>query len=141
VQMKKLMRLQESLNQWKAKIGANSKECEERNKLLRAEKEQILRHFHELKAKMNRAREREAARLQTLCLRSSKCLKELATAQGRAENILKLAELNRKLETEREKVIPFYPTPTEETGAVPEVRDGGVGRGGEGGGGLVCRAF
>ena len=36
---------------WRMKIASNVKECEERNRLLRDERDQISRHFQELKVR------------------------------------------------------------------------------------------
>ena len=53
------------------------------------------------------------------CLRSGNAEKDLGSKQELAEQILKLAELCRKMETEQEKVLPFLPTlpqPNDEEG-------------------------
>merc|ERR1711988_818254 len=113
-QMRKLQRLQDSLAHWKTKIANNQRECEERNKALREEKEAIARHFQELKGRMNRFREQEGRRLQQLTINSEKAIQGLEKRMERVEKILKLAELNRKMETEREKVLPFYQSSVEE---------------------------
>ena len=57
---------------------------------------------------MNTMRDNERKNLRELTLTSSKVLKDLKTKVEKAEQIIKLAEMNRKLETEREKIIPFY---------------------------------
>eukprot|EP00735_Rhodelphis_limneticus_P007283 TRINITY_DN1979_c0_g1::TRINITY_DN1979_c0_g1_i1::g.23125::m.23125 TRINITY_DN1979_c0_g1::TRINITY_DN1979_c0_g1_i1::g.23125 ORF type:complete len:513 (-),score=165.76,sp/A8JB22/CCD65_CHLRE/51.73/6e-148,NYD-SP28_assoc/PF14775.1/3.2e+03,NYD-SP28_assoc/PF14775.1/6.3e+03,NYD-SP28_assoc/PF14775.1/2.5e+03,NYD-SP28_assoc/PF14775.1/2.5e+03,NYD-SP28_assoc/PF14775.1/4.8e-11,NYD-SP28/PF14772.1/7.2e-06,NYD-SP28/PF14772.1/1.5e+04,NYD-SP28/PF14772.1/1.5e+04,Cas_GSU0054/PF09609.5/0.02,GIDA/PF01134.17/2.8e+02,GIDA/ len=117
-QMKRLQKLQESLANWKLKIANNAKECEERNRLLREEKDQIARHFQELKGQMNRFRDSEQKRLTELTIHSHACISELKRKLKLAENILKISELNRKLETEREKILPFYnSTPLDEEDA------------------------
>mmetsp|Transcript_6692 Transcript_6692/g.15423 ORF Transcript_6692/g.15423 Transcript_6692/m.15423 type:complete len:512 (-) Transcript_6692:106-1641(-) len=119
-QFKKVQRSQEGLANWKTKIASNVKECEERNRLLREEKEQISAHFQDMKQRMNKMRDEQAARLQDMSIKSRHCIQECNKQKKRAENILLLAELNRKLETEREKVIPFYPTPMDEDSSIPE---------------------
>ena len=45
MQMRKLQRLQDSLAHWKAKLASNQRECDERNRALREEKDAISRHF------------------------------------------------------------------------------------------------
>ncbi|KAJ3407891.1 hypothetical protein CcCBS67573_g04761 [Chytriomyces confervae] len=107
-QMKKLVKLQETIAHFKAKLSNNAKEYEERNKTLREEKEAIQAHFQALKRRMNMFRKNEHSRLTDLTLLSSKVLKELQVKVDKAEMIIKLAEMNRKLETEKEKVVPFY---------------------------------
>merc|ERR1719446_480234 len=123
-QMRKLQRLQDSLAHWKQKLATNQRECEERNKAMKDEKDAIYKHFQELKGRMNKFRETEARRLQELTINSQSSIKALKTKLERAERILKLAELTRKLETEREKVLPFYESSVdEETKAAADTAD------------------
>ena len=63
---------------------------------------------------MNKFREREAMRLQELTVNSQAAIKSLDGRRDKAEKILKLAEISRKYETEREKVLPFYDSSVEE---------------------------
>jgi len=107
-QMRKLQRLQDTINQLRAKMQQNSRECEERNKQLREEREHVQKHFQELKAEMNHCRERERSQLTTLTLQSNAAIKKLSTVAKKGELILRNAEMCRKLETEEEKVLPFY---------------------------------
>lgn len=107
-QMRKLQRISDNIAQLKSKMGANSKECEERNRQLRGEREGMLAHFQELKGQMNRLRESERERLTKLTLESNAAIKELKRKADKGERILRLAEMCRKLETEEEKVLPFY---------------------------------
>ena len=120
-QLKRLQRLQDTLAHWRMKIASNVKECEERNRLMREEKEQISRHFQELKARMNKMRDEQGARLRDLGIQSRKCVTTLEAQKTRAETILRYAELNRKMETDREKVLPFHPfTVSVEDNSVPD---------------------
>ena len=57
----------------------NSRECEERNKQLREEREHVQKHFQELKAEMNHCREQERTQLTTLTLQSNAAIKKLNT--------------------------------------------------------------
>ena len=81
---------------------------------MRAEKDAIFGHFQELKGRMNKFREAEGRRLQELVINSQASIAALQAKLEKAERILKLAELARKLETEREKVLPFYESSVEE---------------------------
>ncbi|KAI9309711.1 coiled-coil domain-containing protein 65-like protein, partial [Zopfochytrium polystomum] len=108
LQMKKLLKLQETISHYKTKLQNNSKDFDERFKALKEEKEAIQVHFQALKRKMNNFREAEHQRLTDLTLMSSKTIKELESKVDRAEKIIKLAEMNRKFETEHEKILPFY---------------------------------
>ncbi|KAJ8312698.1 hypothetical protein KUTeg_010071 [Tegillarca granosa] len=107
-QMRKLQRIGDQIAVLKAKMVANAKECEERNKQLKEEREGMLAHFQDLKAQMNKLRDAERDKLTKLTLESNAAIKELKRQQEKVETILKLAEMSRKLETEEEKVLPFY---------------------------------
>ena len=97
MQMRKLQRLQDSLAHWKTKLASNGRECDERNRALREEKDAISRHFQELKSRMNKFRESEGRRLQELVINAQSALKALQAKLEKAERILRLAELARKL--------------------------------------------
>ena len=113
-QMRRLQRLQDSLAHWKNKLATNARKCEDRNKAMKTEKEAIFGHFQELKGRMNKFREREAMRLQELTINSQAAIGSLKGRLEKAERIIKLGELTRVRETEREKVLPFYETSIEE---------------------------
>jgi hypothetical protein len=98
---------EESLANWRAKWLNNLRECEERNKQLVHEKNVLAKHFKSLKGKMQRFRDSERKRLNELVKMSKETRDVLEDKLSRAKRILKLAELNRKMETEREKVLPF----------------------------------
>ncbi|GAQ79671.1 hypothetical protein KFL_000350250 [Klebsormidium nitens] len=108
--MRKLIRLHEQIAQWRTKMATSSREWEQRNKALKDEKDMMVKHYQELKSKMNRMRQAEHERLKQLSLYSGEAIKELERKLEQAERILKLAELNRKMETEQEKILPFDPT-------------------------------
>ncbi|EKX35168.1 hypothetical protein GUITHDRAFT_80038, partial [Guillardia theta CCMP2712] len=109
-QMKRLLRLQDNLALWRAKIASNTEESVKRNSLLKKEKESLQEHFNRTKLAMNRMREEQATILKQLSVECNDCDKTLSSNIALAERILNTAELNRKLETEREKVVPFYPS-------------------------------
>merc|ERR1712054_80066 len=100
-------RLQESLQHWRTKISNNMKEAEARNKALKEEKEKVVGHYQELKGRMTGVREAEDRRLTELTLNSRKAITDLTDKLNLAEKITRLGELNRKMMTEREKVMPF----------------------------------
>ncbi|RHY29354.1 hypothetical protein DYB32_005206, partial [Aphanomyces invadans] len=108
IKIRKIERLQANLTHWRTKIAQNVRECTERNKALEEEKGQIGNHFQSLKAKMNRMRDDHKKRLTTLSHNARETKRKLTDQQELAERILKLGELARKLETEREQVLPFY---------------------------------
>eukprot|EP00002_Diphylleia_rotans_P003339 TRINITY_DN1227_c0_g1_i4.p1 TRINITY_DN1227_c0_g1~~TRINITY_DN1227_c0_g1_i4.p1 ORF type:complete len:414 (-),score=100.73 TRINITY_DN1227_c0_g1_i4:156-1397(-) len=109
-QMKKLQKLQDQTTHWKTKMANNVAECEARNRALKEEKDAIVAHYQELKSRMNRFRDEQGKRLTELTTNSGECIKKLQSRIEKGEKILKLSEMNRKLETEREKVLPFYPS-------------------------------
>ena len=90
------------------KIQQNKKDCEERNSQVRKERDQIMTHYHDLKRAMNTTREKEEKRLGDLTTNSKACMDKLKEYEKLGIKILKTAELCRKLETEKEKVLPFY---------------------------------
>ncbi|KAH9525692.1 Dynein regulatory complex subunit 2 [Bulinus truncatus] len=108
LQMRKLQRISDQIAAFRAKLSANAKESEEKNKLLKEEREKMQRHFHELKAQMNKVRENERDKLTKITLESNAAIKEITRQKEKGELILRLAEMCRKLETEEEKVLPFY---------------------------------
>jgi len=68
---------QDTIASLRAKMQQNSRECEERNRQLREERERVQKHFQLLKNDMNAAREQERARLTTLTLQSNDAIKKL----------------------------------------------------------------
>jgi len=57
---------------------------------------------------MAKTRDKEERRLGDLTMNSKACMDTLNDFQKLGSKILKTAELCRKLETEKEKVLPFY---------------------------------
>eukprot|EP00401_Gymnodinium_catenatum_P083262 CAMPEP_0117607492 /NCGR_PEP_ID=MMETSP0784-20121206/80289_1 /TAXON_ID=39447 /ORGANISM="" /LENGTH=484 /DNA_ID=CAMNT_0005410673 /DNA_START=127 /DNA_END=1581 /DNA_ORIENTATION=+ len=106
--LRQVERMQASIQHWKLKISQNRQECEERNQALRTERDHIAKHFQELKAKMNSFRSDQKKRLADLTLNARNCITSLKDQLALAEKIVKTAELCRKFETEREKVLPLY---------------------------------
>ncbi|PRP75276.1 hypothetical protein PROFUN_15824 [Planoprotostelium fungivorum] len=104
---RKLQRLQRNLNHWRTKMANNVRECEQRNKSLKEEKDNIQHHFQALKARMNKLREKFGVRLSELTKNTNSTIKSLESKLQLVERILALSEMNLKLETEKEKVMPF----------------------------------
>jgi dynein regulatory complex subunit 2 len=108
LKIRKIERLQSSIAHWRTKIAQNVKECTERNRALEEEKNAISGHYQKLKARMNRMRDDHKRRLADLSNNARNAKKSLDDQLGLAERIISLGELVRKLETERERVLPFY---------------------------------
>ena len=113
--VKNIDRLKNSIAYWRSKGNQNTRECNARNTALLKEKEKIQKHYQDLKIKMQQFREDQAKRLTELTVNSKKCSDLLKDDQKLGEKILKTAELCRKLETEKEKVLPFYKNDPEST--------------------------
>jgi hypothetical protein len=117
--MKEIGKLRDSNQAMQLKHEQNKKECGERNDKLLSEKMSILKHYRDLKGKMAQFREEEGRRLSNLTKNSKACMDTLKGYQKLGERILKTAELCRKLETEREKVLPFYEAETDNIEDIP----------------------
>ncbi len=139
---RKLQRLQDALNHWRyilfysllpfahfqyrAKLTTNMRECEERNRALKEEKDAVAAHFQELKGKMNRFRETQQKRLVTLTKHVDCTLRELNQKVQKAEKILALSEMNSKMETEEEGLLSLRPAITQTVlGQQEEEKEGG----------------
>jgi hypothetical protein len=93
---------------WQLKIEQNDREFTQRNSELNTEKMKIYNHYKKLKQNMNKQRDEKERHIGMLAMNSLKCMETLRDYQSLGEKILKTAELCRKLETEKEKVLPFY---------------------------------
>ncbi|XP_010128848.1 PREDICTED: coiled-coil domain-containing protein 65, partial [Chlamydotis macqueenii] len=108
MQAKKLQKLQDLITATKGRIKAHLQMREEQIRYAREEKERVLRQLQDLKSEMNRARVKAHGSLARLTVQSSAALKTLAQVVEKAQQILRLAEMCHRLETEEEKVLPFY---------------------------------
>lgn len=90
-----------------AKIGQNATESEERNRLLKEQRDHMSSQFQSLKVQLNAQRERQRQMLCRLTVQSNEALKHLRSVAEQGERLLRLAELCRKFECEAEKVLPF----------------------------------
>ncbi|KAM9265019.1 LOW QUALITY PROTEIN: dynein regulatory complex subunit 2 [Morus bassanus] len=109
-QATKLRKLQDAVTATKGQLAAHLQESEEQNQRAREEKERVLRQLQELKSEMNQARAKAHGSLARLTVQSNAALTALARVVEKAQRILRLAEMCRRLETEQEKVLPFYPS-------------------------------
>eukprot|EP01064_Diplonema_japonicum_P012430 TRINITY_DN19898_c0_g1_i2.p1 TRINITY_DN19898_c0_g1~~TRINITY_DN19898_c0_g1_i2.p1 ORF type:complete len:507 (+),score=200.97 TRINITY_DN19898_c0_g1_i2:61-1521(+) len=106
-QMRRILKLQEMIANWKANLANNIKECEERNKAMKEEKEMTAKHFKELKHRMQRWRKQQEDKLNRLVAQARETKASLEGNSERAKRVLRLSELCRALETERERVLNF----------------------------------
>eukprot|EP01061_Rhynchopus_euleeides_P042127 TRINITY_DN73552_c0_g1_i1.p1 TRINITY_DN73552_c0_g1~~TRINITY_DN73552_c0_g1_i1.p1 ORF type:complete len:521 (+),score=211.77 TRINITY_DN73552_c0_g1_i1:338-1900(+) len=107
-QMRRILKLQEMIANWKANLANNIKECEERNKAMKEEKEMTAKHFKELKHKMQRWRKLQEDKLNRLVAQARDTKSSLEKGSEKAKRVLRLSELCRTLETERERVLSFH---------------------------------
>ena len=101
------------ISHWRRKIKNNERESREGNERLRQEKENLSLHFRELKQTMATFRTAEGRKLAEISVAYDTAIKEMEEKMKLAEKILKYAEMTRKLETEREHVMPFPKSITE----------------------------
>jgi hypothetical protein len=107
LQEEKIIRLAAQISHWRRKIRNNERESQEANDRLKQEKENLSLHFRELKATMAQFRVLENRKLAEISVAYDNAIKGLEEKLKLAEKILKYAEVTRKLETEREQVLPF----------------------------------
>jgi len=117
--MKKISRIQKKTEVQVGKIAAMEKEFFTRNECLTKEKNAIFNNFSDLKNKMGKFRDGERKKLTELVLNSKTSVENLKELANLGEKILKTAELCRRLETEKEKVVPFYESTIDEN-EIPE---------------------
>lgn len=120
-QQRQINRLKEQAAFLTLKIQQNKKECEERNSRVKKERDQIVQHYHDLKKTMTISRDKEEKRLGDLTMNSKACMDTLKDYERLGIKILKTAELCRKLETEKEKVLPFYQSDEVTLDEVPDI--------------------
>jgi hypothetical protein len=106
-QQEQIIRLAAQISHWRRKIRNNEKESQEANDRLRQEKENLSLHFRELKATMAQFRVLEHRKLAEISVAYDTAINSLQEKLKLAEKILKYAEMTRKLETEREQIMPF----------------------------------
>ena len=95
------------ISHWRRKIKNNARESKEANDRLRTEKENLSQHFRQLKDTMAQFRTNEARKLAEISVAFEDAINNLTEKLKLAERILKYAEMTRKLETEKEQVLPF----------------------------------
>lgn len=97
----------------RTKMATNVRECEERNRALKEEKDAVAAHFQELKGRMNRFREGQQRKLVTLTKQVDSGLRDISKKVTKAERVLSASEMNTRLETEEEALLSLRPQLTE----------------------------
>jgi hypothetical protein len=98
---KTLDKQNEELKQLKLKIKQNTEDWEIKNESLKKEKEKIMQSYKDLKEKLTLYRYNQKEKLKKLVKNSWDCQTKLNDYIKTAEKILKMAEICRRLETER----------------------------------------
>lgn len=106
--VRKLARLHEQIQSYKQSLQIQKDDFEEQNKALKREKETILIKFQHLKAEMSVNRDAPREALTRLTVESKQTVDKLKSRLAKATSMLKLADSARRLETQEEKVLPFY---------------------------------
>ncbi|GET89920.1 hypothetical protein, conserved [Leishmania tarentolae] len=104
-QLRKIEKLQTSVASWRTNIARNAKEWESRNSGIEAERDATLAHLKRLKGKMQRWRELQSKALVELVKEANATEEALQETSKRASRILRLVELCKPMETEREQVL------------------------------------
>ncbi|KAI1891150.1 hypothetical protein AGOR_G00161940 [Albula goreensis] len=107
-QMKKLQKMQELCAALRARMGTNQQEGEAAARGLRVVKETVTNKRRELKTQMGSIRAQHRNDLLNLTVQSSAATKKLQDVTSKGEKLIRLAGTCRKVETERERVEPFY---------------------------------
>ena len=108
MQMRKIQTLTDNINSLKAKLALNTKESLETNNSIKENRDTMNAHHHELKSQMKLMQDTMRKKLTVLSKQSSKSIECLTKQQEKAGQILRFAEMCRVLETEEEKILPFY---------------------------------
>ena len=105
---KKVEKHFENLKQLKLKIKQNNEDWDKKNDSLKKEKERVMMSYRILKNKLIAFRNMQREKLKKLVKNSWDCVTKLKNNIKLAEKILKLAEISRRLEIQREKILPYY---------------------------------
>lgn len=106
-QLKRIDRLQESVSSWRTKISRSTRDWDRRNTAILAERDATLRHLKRLKDKMQTWRHGQARSLADLSKNARDSENALERLSKKAERILRLVELCKPLETEREALLLY----------------------------------
>lgn len=104
-QLRKIEKLQVSVASWRTNIARNAKEWEARNAAIQAERDATLAHLKRLKEKMQRWRQLQSTALIDLVKEANATEEALQATAKRAERLLRLVQLCKPMETEREQVL------------------------------------
>ncbi|KAL0978364.1 hypothetical protein UPYG_G00169520 [Umbra pygmaea] len=104
----RLQKMQDAISALRSRLTSIQREGEGMAQGLRAVKEELTLQACQLKDQLSRARDAQRSQLTNLIVHSNAATKKLQGITSKGERLLRLAEMCRKLETEHEKVLPFY---------------------------------
>ncbi|KAG5474904.1 hypothetical protein CUR178_04354 [Leishmania enriettii] len=104
-QLRKIEKLQSNVASWRTNIARNAKEWDGRNTAIQAERDATLAHLKRLKEKMQRWRQLQSRALIDLVKEANATEESLQATSKRAARLLRLLELCKPMETEREQVL------------------------------------
>eukprot|EP00767_Chilomastix_cuspidata_P002181 gnl/Chilomastix_cuspidata/2306.p1 GENE.gnl/Chilomastix_cuspidata/2306~~gnl/Chilomastix_cuspidata/2306.p1 ORF type:complete len:500 (-),score=215.20 gnl/Chilomastix_cuspidata/2306:84-1367(-) len=105
-QTDRINQLQRQFAHWRSKLITTVSEFEKRNAALRKEREDVAQHVAQFKRRLQRFRQTQRRRKIRLSSEAHACLDVLGEQERVAQNVLRLAEMTSKLETEAERVRP-----------------------------------
>ncbi|XP_062853478.1 dynein regulatory complex subunit 2 [Trichomycterus rosablanca] len=106
--MKRLQKMQDSISALRSRLSSCQKESEASTLDLRVAREEVVQKTQQLKAKNSLVQAASRQQLAKLTIHSNNTIKKLQDVIGKGEKLICLTEMCRKLETEQEKVLPFY---------------------------------
>ena len=107
-QMRHLKTVNHKISVEKNHLSKVQEEFKEKNRLLVDERERLSTHFLDLKRQINELRSRQLQKLTAMVNVSNWVCKTIGEMVKEANAIISLGEKCRYLETEEEKVLPFY---------------------------------
>ncbi|KAJ7999153.1 hypothetical protein DPEC_G00212440 [Dallia pectoralis] len=107
-QMRKIQKMQESIAALRSRLNSIQRESVGVTQDLRTAREEVTLQTHQLRAQLSNARAAERSQLTNLSVYSNGATKTVQGVIAKGERLLRMAEMCRKLETEHEKVLPFY---------------------------------
>lgn len=106
-QLKKIEKLQVSVASWRTNVARSGKEWEERNSAIDSERSATVGFLKALKAKMQAWRQRQAKDLVDLVKDANAAEETLQGTTKKAARLIRLVELCKPFETEREQVLSY----------------------------------
>ncbi|TVK90489.1 Coiled-coil domain-containing protein 65 [Bagarius yarrelli] len=108
VQMRHMQKLQGNINALRSHLSSSQRENESYARSLQVECEEVTQQVQHLRAKLCSVQAADRTRLANHTLYIHNIIKRLHDIIGEGETVIRLTDVCQKLETEQEKVLPFY---------------------------------